>query len=160
MGRHVEQGVALGLLHHPAEIHDHHFVADLSDHGKIVGDEQDRNAEFGLQRHEQLDDPSLDGHIQRRNRLVADEHFRLDHKRAGDADTLTLAAGELVRVAVDLCLRQADAFDHVPHAPVALGPRQLGSEMAQRLGHDLTHGHARVETGQRVLENHLHVAAQ
>ena len=32
--------------------------------------------------------------------------------------------------------------------------------MAQRLGNDLADRHTRIEAGQRVLEDHLHVTAQ
>ena len=38
--------------------------------------------------------------IERRDRLVTDDHLRLQRQRAGDADPLALTAGELVRIAV------------------------------------------------------------
>ena len=38
-------------------------------------------------------------------------------------------------------------------------PLQFGMEGVQRLADDVAHGHARVERGQRVLKDHLHVAA-
>jgi hypothetical protein len=55
-----------------------------------------------LQVHQQVDDLRLDGHVERADRLVADDQLRLEHQRARDADALALAAGELVRVAVDV----------------------------------------------------------
>jgi hypothetical protein len=40
--------------------------------------------------------------IERRERLVEQQHRRLDGKRAGDGDALTLAAGEFARFLVGL----------------------------------------------------------
>ena len=43
------------------------------------------------------------------DRLVGDEHLRLEDQRAGDDDALALAAGQLVRVAQEVALRRAQA---------------------------------------------------
>ena len=42
----------------------------------------------------------LDGHVEQRDRLVADQAGRVEHERGGDRDALALAAGQLVRVAL------------------------------------------------------------
>jgi hypothetical protein len=52
-----------------------------------------------LQVLQQVDDLRLDRDVERRDRLVADDELGLDGERAGDADALALAAGELVRAA-------------------------------------------------------------
>ena len=52
-----------------------------------------------LQVLQQVDHLRLDRDVERRHRLVADDQLGLDGERAGDADALALAAGELVRVA-------------------------------------------------------------
>ena len=57
-------------------------------------------AELVLQVLEQVDDAGLDRDVERRHRLVEHEQLRVERERAGDADALALAAGELVRVAV------------------------------------------------------------
>ena len=57
---------------------------------------------------EQVDDLRLDRHVERRDRLVADDEPRLDRERARDADPLALAAGELVRIAARVLGREAD----------------------------------------------------
>ena len=49
---------------------------------------------------QKVDDLRLDRNIERRNRLVANDELGLRGERAGDADALPLAAGELVRVAL------------------------------------------------------------
>ena len=80
-----------------------------SHHREIVRDEQVGQAEPLLQVLQQVDDLRLDRHVERRDRLVADDELGLDGQRAGDADALALAAGELVRDSAARCVgAQAD----------------------------------------------------
>ncbi len=72
----------------------------MFDHRQVVGDEEIGQAEVLLQFDEQVEDLGLDRDIERGNRFVADDEFRLEGERAGDADALALAAGKLERVAV------------------------------------------------------------
>ena len=65
----------------------------------VVGDEEVRQAELALELAQQVQHLRLDGHVQRRDGLVADDELGPQRQRAGDADALPLAAGELVRVA-------------------------------------------------------------
>ena len=58
---------------------------------------------------EQLEDLGLDGHVERGGRLVGDQDVGVAGERHGDHHPLALAAGELVRVAVDAALRLGDA---------------------------------------------------
>ena len=51
------------------------------------------------QAREQLDDLQLDGHVERRGRLVGDQQARARRERVGDHHALAHAARELVRVA-------------------------------------------------------------
>ena len=46
---------------------------------------------------DQLDDAGLDGHVERRRRLVEEQQLRIGQQRHGDDDALLLAAGNLVR---------------------------------------------------------------
>jgi hypothetical protein len=50
---------------------------------------------------EQLQHLLLHRDVERRDRLVGDQQLGLQRQRAGDADALALAAGELVRIAVE-----------------------------------------------------------
>ncbi len=70
-----------------------------------------------------------------------------------------LPAREFVRIAVDHFGQQAHRFHHLEHARLPLVLVQLRPQRAQRLGDDLAHRHARIERGQRVLEDDLQVAA-
>ena len=104
-----------GDLDDPAQIHHGHAVADVLDHRQVVGDEQVGEAELLLQVLEQVDDLGLDRHVERRHRLVADDQLGLHRQRAGDADALALAAGELVRIAAHVVGLQADGLEQLHH---------------------------------------------
>ena len=96
------------MLDDPAEVHHRDLVGDVPHHGEVMGDEQVRQPELILQVFEQVDHLALHGHVERRDRLVAHEHLRLDRQRTSDADALTLTAGELVRVSVHVAGVEAD----------------------------------------------------
>ena len=85
--------------------------------------------------------------------------FGLQRERAGDADALALAAGELVRVAVVVLRVEADQLQQVLHRALdaVLGLDVLDPE---RRADDRADGVPRVQRRVRVLEDHLHVAAQ
>ena len=61
----------------------------------------------------------LDGHVERRDGLVADDELRLERQGAGDADALALAAAELVGVAPRIVAPQADGLQVLADALVA-----------------------------------------
>jgi hypothetical protein len=81
----------------------------------------------------------------------------LERERPGDADALALAAGELMRVSVDVLGVEADDVEQVLHRLLApLARRDLGVDL-ERLADDVADGHPRVEAGVRVLQHHLDV---
>ena len=131
----------------------------MLDDGEVVGDEQVRRAELLLKVGEKVEDLCLNRDIEGGDGLVADDQLRAQGEGAGDADTLALTAGELVRVAVDVLGVEAHDVEKGRDVADALLP--LGHEAVddERLGDDLADGHARVERGVRVLEDVLHVAA-
>ena len=107
----LEQGLAGRHLAQPALAHDSDVVGDVIDDGQVVGDEQVRQLQFLLQVPHQIENLRLDGNVEGGNRLVEDDQVRLQGQGAGDADTLRLAAGEAVRIAVEEPGIQA----HRPH---------------------------------------------
>ena len=123
-----------------------------------MGDEHVGQAELGLQILQQIHHLRLDRHVQRRDRLVADDQLRVDGERAGDADALALAAGEFVRIAHHVPGRQAD------HLQQLLDPRALFLAVCdavhlQRLGDDVADRHARIERRIGILEDDLDLPA-
>ena len=73
----------------------------MRDDREVVRDEEIGQAELALQVAQQIEHLRLDRDVERGDRLVADDQLRVRRERAGDADALPLAAGELVRIAVD-----------------------------------------------------------
>ena len=67
-----------------------------------MGDEDVRQSELALQLLEQIDDLGLNRDVERRDRLVADDHLWVECHAPGNADPLPLTARELMRVAVDV----------------------------------------------------------
>ena len=126
MGGRVEQPLGLAELDDAAEIHDGDAVRDVAHHAQVVGDEQDGQAEPLLQLEQQVDDLRLHRDVERGDELVGDQALGLDRQRAGDADALALAAGELVGLAVGGVRRQA-------HQVQQLGDARLRSAGAARM---------------------------
>src|SRR5205809_4388138 len=107
MARRGEDLLPWRHLRDRAEIHDGNAVRHVLDDRQIVADEEQREAELPLQILQQVDDLRLDGDVERRDRLVADDQFGFRGKRPGDADTLALAAREFMRSAAQRVARQA-----------------------------------------------------
>jgi hypothetical protein len=85
------------LLDDEPEVHDRDLVRHLPDHRQVMRDEQIGDVPFALQVAQQIEDAGLDAHVQRGDRLVQNQHLRLERERPGDADALPLPAGELGR---------------------------------------------------------------
>ena len=66
----------------------------------VVGDEDDGLAQPPQDAEELVLQPRAHDRVDRAERLVHQQHRRVGGQRAGDADALPLAAGELARVAV------------------------------------------------------------
>ncbi len=138
-----------------AEVHHRDPVADVLDHRQVVGDEQVCQPEPLAQVGQQVEDLALDRHVERRDRLVADDELGLDRERPGDADALALTARELVRIAADVRRVEADDPEQV-RDPVALRLARGEVVGLERFGDRRADGHPRIERAVRVLEDDLH----
>ena len=148
----------VGELDDLSHVHDRDAVGDVLDDAQVVRDEDDTEVQLALQLLQQVEDLGLDRDVQRRDRLVGDDQHRVGHQRAGDADALALAAGEGVRVAREMGGVEADQLGDLGDALLDVDrPDPLG---AKRLADDVADRHPRRERGERVLEDHVHVAAQ
>ena len=115
---------------------DHRDLAgDVADHRHLVGDQQDGQAELAVDAREQLEDRAGGLRVERRGRLVGEQHLRLGGQRAGDADALLLAAGELGRIAVAL-VGEADEIEQLvdprPGSPPCRSPRSRAAARCSR----------------------------
>ena len=73
----------------------------MAHHAQVVGNEQIGQAQSFLQFLQQVHDLGLNGDVQRRDRLIADDELGVKSQGPGNTNALPLSTGELVRVAVD-----------------------------------------------------------
>ena len=79
-------------LDHLTQVHNGNAIGDVLHDGQIVGDKEIRRTELVLKFLEQVQNLGLNGNIQSGDWLVADDQLGLQSERAGNTDTLTLAA--------------------------------------------------------------------
>ena len=100
MLRRAEDLVRLGDLDELAAVHHGDAVADVADRREVVGDEEVREPELGLQVAQQVQDLRAHRDVERRDRLVADDERGVGRERPRDRDALALTARELERAAL------------------------------------------------------------
>ena len=88
------------LLYHLTGIHDGDVVGHFSHQREVVRDENHGEAELGLKVVQKLDDLLLYRHVKSGGGLVGNDHLGIAGERHCDEDTLALATGELVRIAL------------------------------------------------------------
>ena len=84
----------------------------------------------------------------------------LQGQRAGDADALALAAGEAVRIALQVAARSSPTSDISSFTSSLRSAEVADAVDHQRLAQDVVDRHARVERAEGVLEDELDVAAE
>ena len=94
-----EEGLLGADLDQAAGVHDGDPIGEIGDHGQVVGHVEGAHAVGAGQLANGLEHVRLRGHVQRRGRLVEDDHLGPAGERHGDRHALLLAAGELMRVA-------------------------------------------------------------
>ena len=80
-------------------VHDRDAVGDLHRLLLVVGDEHGRDVDLVVQAPQPRAQLGAHLGVERAERLVEQQHARLDRQRAGERHALALAAGELRRVA-------------------------------------------------------------
>ena len=108
------RGRVLGELAALAE--DRDPVAHLDRLVDVVGDEEDRLLDLGLEAQELVLEPLAVDRVDRAEGLVHQHHAGIGGQRAGDADPLLLAARELRRVAVAELGIEADQLEQLVDA--------------------------------------------
>ncbi len=157
MGRRLVQLVGIRQLNQLSEVHDPDPRRKVLDDRQVVGNEQVGELELVLEVAQQVEHLRLNRHVERTDRLIAHDEARSQGQGARDSDALALAAGELVRVAVNVLLIETHPLQEVPDRRLALALVRHAVDV-QALTHDLAHAHARVEAGIRILEHDLDVA--
>ena len=116
------------LLDDDPALHDHDAIADLGRDPEVVRDEQHGEVETPLDVVEEVQDLRLHRDVEGRDGLVGDQHLRLHGESAGNGDALALAAGELMRVAVEHLRRKPDHLQ----AAAARGSRPSARSVSSR----------------------------
>ena len=112
-------------LDHAAEIHHQHAIGDVFHHVQVVRNEQIGQVQPRLELGQQVEHLCLDRFVQRGDGFVEDDETGLERERTRDVDALTLAAGQLVRVAAgELCRVEADLAKELFRARRRLAGRQ------------------------------------
>ena len=106
-------------LDEAAVLHDRDAVADLQGFVEVVRDEDDRLLEALLEAQHLVLHLAPDQRVERRERLVEDQHFGIDGERPREADALLHAAAQLVGVR-GLDRREPDDGEQLARAFVAL----------------------------------------
>ena len=154
MLRRFKQGFGGRGFDHSAQIHDHDTVGQMLNHSQVMADEQVGQMQLFAQLVKQVDDLSLDGHIQCRHALITDQEIGFNRQGPGDADALALPARKLVRVAASVGRIQGHLLQQGRDMLALVGARNQ-AVVDGRLAHNVFDLHARIERGHGVLEDHL-----
>src|SRR5678816_417610 len=121
-----------------------------------MGDEKVGQVHLFLQLLEEIDDLCLNRNIQRRDRLVADNKFRVHGQGARDTDALALPAAKLVWVTVVMILAETHLMEQFINA-FALGSALGKFVNFQTFADDIADAHPRVQRSIGILKNDLHL---
>lgn len=114
-------------------------------------DKQNGQAQPLAQLVEQIDHLRLNGHVERRNGFVRDDHFGVHDDGTRDTDTLALSARKLVRVTPRVLADQPDQLENLINLFLDIF-FILDAVDDKPLGYDFPHRHAGIERGDRVLK--------
>src|SRR5215472_18094231 len=104
----------------------------------------------------QVENLCLNGDVERRGRLIADDEGWPQGEGARNADALPLASREAVRIPPDMPHVEADQRDEfVNHFPARLHIADLMNY--QRLLNKVVYRHPRVQRPERILKNELNL---
>lgn len=159
MARPVEDLLDRTRLDDPAEIHHGDPVGEMAHHGQVVRDEHIRQSQLVPQITQQVEHLRLHRQVQRGDRFVAHDDVGFQGQGAGDPDPLPLPAGELLRIAVRVGRTQPHQLQQLAHAGRTLPGGHEAVVGAPGLADQIRRGHPGVERAERVLEDHLHLAA-
>ena len=148
----AEHRLRAAALDEPARVHDVDVVTEGGREAEVVRDQDHPHAALLDDPGQHVHDPRLRRHVERRRRLVRDQHVRIRADRHRDHDALAHAARELVRIVVGsaLRLRDADVSEQLdgPGARLPAADLIVGED---RLDDLVADGLQRVERRHRIL---------
>lgn len=138
-------------------IHNRYPITDIAHHREIMADKQEGQLTGGVQFAEQLQDFSLNGNIERRDRLVGHEQIRIQCECPGNADALALPATEFVWIAKSKIGFQTNRFKESSHHFKPFRPRSAYAVDGQDIDYRIAHLQTRIERSIGILKNHLNL---
>nr|WP_261984436.1 hypothetical protein [Rhodococcus sp. WS3] len=157
VARITEYLVTTAELNDLTQVHHRDPMADLFNDCQVVADEQVTKPETILQVDHEVENACLDGHIEGGNRLISNDKLRLEGKGSSDADALALPPRELVWVVFPVFGCQAHELEQRPHLfRATLGGTDFVD--TEWILYRVPCSTARIETRERILEDHLHLA--
>ena len=135
------------------------LVGAAAHHAEVVRDQDQAEPAPLLQLGEHGEDLALGGGVERRRRLVRDEHIRVAGDRCGDRDPLPHAAGQLVQL-MRVASRDGRVQPHLPQSVLDDGANRRARHPRAATTGERAHGVGdlgaaavhRAERGERVLE--------
>ena len=153
------EALGCGDFNDLTEVHDCNAVGDVFHDAEVVGDEQVGEVEGFLEVFEEVDDLSLYGHVEGGDGFVGDDEFGVEREGAGNADALALSSRKGMGISPQVIGAQAHANEQLLDAAFEFSPRcDLVDD--EGFGHNVEDGHARVERGERILEDVLQFSPQ
>ena len=101
-------------------LHDDQIVCNRPDNFQIVGNEEIGHLVFQLKSVKQLNNLSLNGHIQGGRRFIEDEQFRLQNKYPGNGNALSLPTGKFVGISMNCLGGEANRFQGLRNQTIPL----------------------------------------
>jgi hypothetical protein len=135
-------------------LHDNDRVTYLGRHPKVVRDEYDADIPSVAYRLYERKNLTLHGHIERRYRFVRNKNVGFEGKRASNANSLSLSAGELVGIPSQYIRLHPHEADQFGCFPPGLGP--LDSKVQQSFDDRVPNPKPGIERAIWILENDLY----
>ena len=145
-------------LHDLPQIHHGGAIANVAHHREVVRNEEIGEPKTLAQLSKQVEDLRLHAHVERTHRLIRHHKIWVESECTCHTDALTLPTRELMGIPLSEAWVQPDQFEELSNAAGSLGARANVVDVGW-LTKDRANGHARVQRGVWVLEDHLHAAA-
>jgi hypothetical protein len=153
-----EKILTRSFLHNPSQVHDDDTGTQVLDDRQRMCD-QDQSKPVTLPDvGKKIEDLSLHGGIQRRDRLVGYQQARPQGQGSGDSHALLLAAAQFTGIAQCEAVVKRDGGEQFRHLRMAvpLGGKPMYYKWFCQY---FTNRHTGIQGGEGILENHLKFAA-
>ncbi len=156
MGDHL---FGLPFLDDPTEVHDRDSVRHVAGHGDVVGDEHVRHLILGSQVQHQVHHTGANRDVEHGDRLIGDDHLRVQDDRPRDGDPLSLSPRQLMGETVEELLPGPEAriLERADHEFLPLLSRCRKPVNEEGFRDRAQHAVTRVQGFIRVLEDHLQI---